>query len=118
MPVRVVSGAGAGFRLWPRCRLWKRVAPVHQASVVSGGGRAAVEKPEFHRGSTYRARQPEDGPAQQLSLLPAETCTTLPRAEFEYHFNRRYRLPYLIPGLAHAALRTPPMPERLLKHGL
>ena len=39
-------------------------------------------------------------------------------AEFEYRFNRRYSMPDMIPRLAYVALRTPPLPERLLKHGL
>ena len=33
----------------------------------------------------------------------------------EYRFNRRFDLPDIIPRLAYVALRTPPMPERLLK---
>lgn len=36
-------------------------------------------------------------------------------AEFEYRFNRRYDLAAMIPRLAWVALRTPPMPYRLLK---
>ena len=36
-------------------------------------------------------------------------------AEFEYRFNRRFDLPDIIPRLVYVALRTPPMPERLLK---
>ena len=36
-------------------------------------------------------------------------------AEFEYRFNRRYDLGAMIPRLAFAAVRTPPMPYRLLK---
>ena len=36
-------------------------------------------------------------------------------SEFEYRFNRRFDLPDVIPRLVHVALRTPPMPERLLK---
>jgi len=41
----------------------------------------------------------------------------LPRylAEFCYRFNRRYQLGDMIERLAHVALRTPPMPQRLLK---
>jgi len=35
--------------------------------------------------------------------------------EFEYRFNRRYDLAAMIPRLAWAAVRTPPMPYRLLK---
>ena len=36
-------------------------------------------------------------------------------AEFEYRFNRRYDLKAIIPRFAFVALRTPPMPYRLLK---
>lgn len=41
----------------------------------------------------------------------------LPRhlATFQYRFNRRYRLKDMIPRLAYMAVRTPPMPARLLK---
>ena len=41
----------------------------------------------------------------------------LPRylAEFEYRFNRRFDLPAMIDRLLYVALRTPPMPYRLLK---
>jgi len=35
-------------------------------------------------------------------------------AEFEYRFNRRFDLPSMIERLAYVALRTPPMPQRLL----
>jgi ribosomal protein L37AE/L43A len=36
-------------------------------------------------------------------------------AEFEYRFNRRYDLAAMLPRLTKAAVRTPPMPYRLLK---
>lgn len=36
-------------------------------------------------------------------------------AEFEYRFNRRYDLTTMIPRLGYVAMRTPPMPYRLLK---
>ena len=36
-------------------------------------------------------------------------------AEFEYRFNRRYRLETMIDRLAYASVRTAPMPYRLLK---
>ncbi|MEW5250916.1 IS1595 family transposase, partial [Microbulbifer sp. 2201CG32-9] len=39
-------------------------------------------------------------------------------AEFQYRFNRRFDLCALIPRLVYVSLRTPPMPERLLKLGL
>ena len=36
-------------------------------------------------------------------------------AEFEWRFNRRYDLAAMIPRLAYAAVRTPPLPHRLAK---
>jgi hypothetical protein len=47
----------------------------------------------------------------------AMSAKHLPRylAEFSYRFNRRYRLEDLLPRLVYAAVRTPPMPGRLLK---
>jgi hypothetical protein len=36
-------------------------------------------------------------------------------AEFEYSFNRRYDLAAMLPRLTWAAVRTAPMPYRLLK---
>src|SRR5207244_10161598 len=36
-------------------------------------------------------------------------------AEFEYRFNRHYDLAAMMPRLAYVALRTPPMPYRLLR---
>ena len=39
-------------------------------------------------------------------------------AEFEYRFNRRFDLCNLIDKLVYVSLRTPPMPEKLLKLGL
>ncbi|MES9813765.1 MAG: transposase, partial [Candidatus Thiodiazotropha sp.] len=36
-------------------------------------------------------------------------------AEFEYRFNRRFDSPAMIERLLFAALRTPPMPYRLLR---
>ena len=52
----------------------------------------------------------------------AGTCRSIsakhvPRylAEFECRFNRRYDLGAMIPRLAWASVRTPPMPYRLLK---
>ncbi|MCU7849279.1 MAG: transposase [Candidatus Thiodiazotropha sp. (ex Lucinoma kastoroae)] len=35
-------------------------------------------------------------------------------AEFCYRFNRRFKLEDMIPRLGYAAVRTPPMPQRLL----
>ena len=45
----------------------------------------------------------------------ARKHTSRTLAEFEYRFNRRYDIAAMIPSLAFAAARTPPMPYRMLK---
>jgi len=49
--------------------------------------------------------------------LPCYQWQHVPRylAEFKYRFNRRYDLAAMIPRLTWAAVRTTPMPYRLLK---
>ena len=49
------------------------------------------------------------------SAVQQEACRRARLAEFEYRFNRRYDLPAMIPRLGWVAVRTPPMPYRLLK---
>ena len=64
---------------------------------------------------------PPPGPDRRHSFfarsVPAEKTAYAQRylSEFEYRFNRRFDLPDIIPRLVYVALRTPPMPERLLK---
>ena len=52
-----------------------------------------------------------------LGFKPVVGDTHVPRylAEFEYRFNRRYDLAAMMPRLGYVAVRTPPMPYRLLK---
>ena len=87
----------------------------HEA-IVSGGGRAAVEKPEFYWVNTVLGNLKSALRSSYHSFEPKYAQRYL--AEFEYRFNRRYSMPDMIPRLAYVALRTPPLPERLLKHGL
>ena len=100
---------------------FKRFGAVTQAgctreAVIGGGGRAAVEKPEFYRASTVLGNLKSALRSSCHSFEPKYAQRYL--AEFEYRFNRRYSMPDMIPRLAYVALRTPPLPERLLKHGL
>ncbi|MYB35173.1 MAG: transposase [Gammaproteobacteria bacterium] len=87
----------------------------HEA-VITGGGCATVEKPGFYWVNTILGNLKTALRSSCHSFKPkyAQCCL----AEFEYRFNRRSSLPDLIPRLAHAALRMPSLPERLLKHGL
>ena len=87
----------------------------HEA-VITGGGRAAVEKPEFYWVNTILGNLKTALRSSYHSFEPKYAQRYL--AEFEYRFNRRSSLPDLIPRLAYVALRTPPLPEKLLKHGL
>ena len=87
----------------------------HEA-VISGGGRVAVEKPEFYRVNTVLGNLKTALRSNYHSFGPK--CAPRWLAEFEYRFNRRYSLPDLNPRLAFVDLRTPPMSEKLLKHGL
>ncbi len=87
----------------------------HQV-VVTGGGRASVQKPEFHWVNTMLGNVKSAIRSTHHSVSGKYAHRYL--VAFEYRFNRRFQLPDLIPRLAYVALRTPPMPDRLLKLGL
>ena len=80
--------------------------------IVTGSGRRAARHPAFKAVNTV------------LSNIKTSIAATFhagakkhaPRclAEFAWRFNRRYDLPAMIPRLAKVALRTTPMPYRLL----
>ena len=82
-------------------------------SIVTGSGKKAVRTPAFKWANTLLGN---------LKTSLAGTFHTIrdkhvPRylAQFQYRFNRRYDLAAMIPRLGWAAVRTPPMPYRLLK---
>jgi len=84
--------------------------------VICGGGRASVEEPKFFWVNTILGNLK----STFRGIYHAVRSKYMQRylAEFQYRFNRRFDLRSLIPRLAYVALRTPPMPERLLKIGL
>lgn len=84
--------------------------------IVCGGGRASVEEPEFYWVNTILGNLKSALRSTYHAIRPKYAQRYL--AEFQYRFNRRFDLCGLIPRLAYVALRTPPMPERLLKVGL
>ena len=84
--------------------------------IVCGGGRASVEEPEFYWVNTILGNLKSALRSTYHAIRPKYVQRYL--AEFQYRFNRRYDLSSLIPRLAYVALRTPPMPDRLLKIGL
>ena len=81
--------------------------------MVVGSGRAAVERPEFRWVNTILGNLKSALRGTYYAIRPKYAQRYL--SEFEYRFNRRFDLPDIIPRLLHVALRTPPMPERLLK---
>ncbi|WP_308365347.1 MULTISPECIES: IS1595 family transposase [unclassified Microbulbifer] len=84
--------------------------------IVCGGGRASVEEPEFYWVNTVLGNLKSALRSTYHAIRPKYAQRYL--AEFQYRFNRRFDLCALIPRLIYASLRTPPMPERLLKLGL
>jgi hypothetical protein len=82
-------------------------------AVVTGGGPASVTMEEFTWVNTERGNVKN----AMLGSYHKASSQHLPRylAEFCYRFNRRFALAAMLPRLARAALRTPPMPYRLLK---
>ena len=82
-------------------------------SIKTGSGKQAARAPAFKWVNTALGNIK----AALVGTYRAVREKHVPRylAEFEYRFNRRYDLQTMIPRLAFAALRTAPMPYRLLK---
>ena len=72
----------------------REIAPEEVVNTVLGNIKSAIT-------ATFRAVHKKHAPRRL--------------AEFEYRFNRRYDLAAMLPRLSWAAVRTPPMPYRLLK---
>ena len=82
-------------------------------SIKTGSGKQAARTPAFKWVNTALGNIK----AALVGTYRAVREKHVPRylAEFEYRFNRRYDLKTMIPRLAFVALRTAPMPYRLLK---
>jgi ribosomal protein L37AE/L43A len=83
----------------------------HEFHVV-GGGKRAVEHPAFNWVNTLLGNVKNS----LRGTYHALRVKHIPRylAEFQYRFNRRFDLESMVPRLAYIAVRTPPMPARLL----
>lgn len=83
----------------------------HEVHIV-GSGPESVEHPAFHWVNTMLGNVKN----ALRGTYHAIQDKHLPRylAEFHYRFNRRYDLPSIIPRFLYIAVRTPPMPQRLL----
>ncbi|MBW2671704.1 MAG: transposase [Deltaproteobacteria bacterium] len=89
----------------------KKAQCIHEQHVV-GSGKSAVENPSFKWVNTILGNVKNS----LRGTFHAFEKKHIPRylAEFQYRFNRRFDLKTLVPRLAYIAVRTPPMPERLL----
>lgn len=81
--------------------------------VVTGGGPKAARIPAFKWVNTTIGNIKNSIRGTYHAIRPKHVPRYL--AQFEYRFNRRYRLEDMIVRLSWVALRTPPMPYRLLK---
>lgn len=81
--------------------------------IVCGGGRASVEEIEFYWVNTVLGNLKSALRSTYHSIKPKHAQRYL--AEFQYRFNRRFDLTTILPRLAYISVRTPPMPERLLR---
>ena len=81
--------------------------------IVCGGGRASVEEPEFFWVNTVLGNLKTALRSTYHSISPKHTKRYL--AEFQYRFNRRYDLRGMLDRLVWVSLKTPSMPERLLR---
>jgi hypothetical protein len=84
---------------------------IHEPHIV-GGGKQAVEHPAFKWVNIILGNVKNSLKGTYHSFRQKHIPRYL--AEFQYRFNRRFDLPSMIPRLAYVALRTPPMPLRLL----
>ncbi len=83
------------------------------SAVKTGSGAKAAKNPRFKWVNTVLGNIK----AAMVGTYRAVRAKHAPRylAEFEYRFNRRYRLETMIDRLAYVSPRTAPMPYRLLK---
>jgi len=88
-------------------------AGCYHISLVTGGGPDSVTREEFTWINTLIGNVKNAITGTYHAINPKH----LPRylAEFCYRHNRRFQLDQMLPRFAYMAVRTPPMPGRLLK---
>lgn len=84
--------------------------------IVCGGGLASVQEPEIHNVNTMLGNLKGILHSTYHAIRPKFVQRYL--ADFQYRYNRRFKLENMLARLAYVALRTAPMPEKLLKIGL
>ncbi len=104
-----VHAVSDGLRCFPAVT----AAGCTHTPIITGSGVKAAKNPRFKWVNTVLGNIK----AAMVGTYRAMRDKHVPRylAEFEYRFNRRYRLETMIGRLAYVSLRTPPMPYRLLK---
>ena len=85
---------------------------IHQP-IATGSGRKAALNPAFKWVNTTLGNIKSAITGTYRAIHDKHAPRYL--AEFEYRFNRRYDLAAMMPRLGYVAVRTPPMPYRLLK---
>jgi hypothetical protein len=80
---------------------------------VSGGGRKAAQNPTFKWVNTALGNIKSALTGTYRHVSSNHVARYL--AEFQYRFNRRNDLAGMLSRLTYVALRTPPMPGKLLK---
>ncbi len=87
-------------------------ADCYHLSIVTGGGPESVSKEEFTWVNTMIGNVKNAITGTYHAISPKH----LPRylAEFCYRHNRRFQLEDMLPRFGYVAVRTPPMPRRLL----
>jgi transposase-like protein len=85
---------------------------VHQP-IIAGAGRRAALNPAFKWVNTTLGNIKSAITGTYRAIRDKHVPRYL--AEFEYRFNRRYDLAAMMQRLGYLAVRTPPMPYRLLK---
>jgi transposase-like protein len=85
---------------------------VHQP-IIAGAGRKAALNPAFKWVNTTLGNIKSAITGTYRAIRDKHVPRYL--AEFEYRFNRRHDLAAMMPRLGYVAVRTPPMPYRLLK---
>lgn len=85
---------------------------LHQR-IVTGGGHQSVTKEEFTWVNTMIGNVKNAITGTYHAIKPQHLSRYL--AEFCYRFNRRFQLDNMLPRFAYIAVRTPPIPNKLLK---
>jgi hypothetical protein len=83
----------------------------HEVHIV-GTGPESAEHPSFHWANTVLGNVKNALRSTYHAFRDKHLLRYL--AEFHYRLNRRYDLPSIIPRFRYVAVRTPPMPQRLL----